>query len=83
MEIEKATATHEVEKAFVGKLKRDFNVSSGTLNGVIQARDHPHSAQGGGVPCDSESGLWRWRSQIGPERLNKSKLLEWRSETAA
>ena len=37
MEMEKATATNEVEKAFfVGKLKRDFNVSSGTMNEVIR-----------------------------------------------
>jgi hypothetical protein len=37
MEIEKATATNEVAKAFfVGKLKRDFKVSSGTMNGVIR-----------------------------------------------
>lgn len=37
MEVEKATATNEEEKTFfVRKLNRDFNVSSGTMNGVIR-----------------------------------------------
>jgi hypothetical protein len=66
MEIKKTTATNEVEKVFVEKLKRDLNCVVWDAERSDKAKDHPHSAQGGVVPCDSDSGLWRWRSQISP-----------------